>query len=190
MDEPFSGRVANAREYGMDEPCVFGQGVSQNKAHQAVMLTVLKLLIEHGVELRHEIALDQYFKTINIEGETTAYIAQTMILPAALKTLAPLPRAGSGGAAEYLPADVLAAGSVATREPLQLFEELTAQITRSPPDFERGLATTDEKLGAGFIEGLTAALGTEAALALTGAATVYPAARAARVEPAEALRYE
>jgi hypothetical protein len=82
--------------------------------------------------------------------------------------------AGSGGAAEYLPADVLAAGYVATREPLQLFEELTAQITRSAPDFERGLATMDEKLGAGFIEGLTAALGTEAALALTGLSTSGP----------------
>ena len=38
--------------------------------------------------------------------------------------------AGSGGAAEYLPADVLLAGYVSTREPLQLFEELTAQLTK------------------------------------------------------------
>jgi hypothetical protein len=76
--------------------------------------------------------------------------------------------AGSGGAAEYLPADALLAGYVSTREPLQLFEEFTAQITRAEPDFERGLASMDEKLGAGFIQNLTAALGTEAALALTG----------------------
>ncbi len=82
--------------------------------------------------------------------------------------------AGSGGAAEYLPADALAAGYVSTREPLQLFEEFTAQITRSEPDFERGLATMDEKLGAGFIQSLTAALGTEAALALTGFSTSGP----------------
>ena len=82
--------------------------------------------------------------------------------------------AGSGGAAEYLPADVLAAGYVSTREPLQLFEELTAQITRSEPDFEDGLATMDEKLGAGFIQNLTAAIGTEAALALTGLSTSGP----------------
>jgi hypothetical protein len=75
---------------------------------------------------------------------------------------------GSGGAAEYLPAEALAAGYVSTREPLQLFEEFTAQITRSEPDFQRGLATMDEKLGAGFIQNLTAALGTEAAFALTG----------------------
>src|SRR4029453_15059614 len=66
---------------------------------------------------------------------------------------------GSGGAAEYLPADVPLAGYVSTREPLLLFEEFTAQITRSEPDFERGLASMDERLGAGFVQNLTAALG-------------------------------
>ena len=82
--------------------------------------------------------------------------------------------AGSGAAAEYLPADALVAGYVSTREPLQLFEEFAAQITRSAPDFERGLATLDEKLGAGFLQGLAGALGTEAALALTGLSTSGP----------------
>jgi hypothetical protein len=82
--------------------------------------------------------------------------------------------AGSGGAAEYLAADVLIAGYVSTREPLQLFEELTAHITKTTPDFERDLAALDEKLGAGFIQNLTAALGTEAALALTGLSTSGP----------------
>jgi hypothetical protein len=81
---------------------------------------------------------------------------------------------GSGGAAEYLPADALLAGYVSTREPLQLFQELTAQITRSEPDFGVGLATMDEKLGAGFIHNLTAALGTEAALAVTGLSVSGP----------------
>jgi hypothetical protein len=79
--------------------------------------------------------------------------------------------AGSGGAAEYLPADALLAGYVSTREPLQMFEELTAQLTRSEPEFESGLAQMDEKLGAGFVQNLTAAVGTEAALALTGFST-------------------
>jgi hypothetical protein len=82
--------------------------------------------------------------------------------------------AGSLGAAEYLPADALVAGYVSTREPLQLFEELTAQITRSEPEFERGLADLDGKLGAGFVQNLAAALGTEAALALTGFSTNGP----------------
>ena len=82
--------------------------------------------------------------------------------------------AGSGGAAEYLPADVLVAGYVSTREPFQLFEEFTAQITRSEPDFVTNLATLEEKLGAGFVQNLTAALGTEAAVALTGVSTSGP----------------
>jgi hypothetical protein len=83
--------------------------------------------------------------------------------------------AGSGSAAEYLPADVLAAGYASTREPLQLFEEFTALITRNEPDFESNLAQLDEKLGAGFIQNLTAALGTEVALALTGFSATGPA---------------
>ena len=82
--------------------------------------------------------------------------------------------AGSGGAAEYLPADALLAGYVSTREPLQLFEEFTTQITRSEPDFERGLASMDEKLGVGFVQNLTAALGTESALAVTGLSASGP----------------
>jgi hypothetical protein len=82
--------------------------------------------------------------------------------------------AGSGGAAEYLPADALVAGYVSTREPLQLFEEFTAQITRAQPDFEHGLASMDEKLGAGFVQNLAGALGTEAAVALTGLSTSGP----------------
>ena len=81
---------------------------------------------------------------------------------------------GSGGAAEYLPADALIAGYASTREPMQLFEEFTAQIAKSAPDYERGLAAIDEKLGAGFMQDLTAALGTESALALTGFSTSGP----------------
>ena len=42
--------------------------------------------------------------------------------------------AGSGGAAEYLPADALIAGYVSTREPMQLFEEFSTRITKSAPD--------------------------------------------------------
>ena len=82
--------------------------------------------------------------------------------------------AGSGGAAEYLPADVLLAGYLSTREPLQLFEEFAAQITRSDPNFERNMTTMDETLGAGFVQNLAGALGTEAALAVTGLSTSGP----------------
>ena len=76
--------------------------------------------------------------------------------------------AGSGGAAEYLPADALLAGYVSTREPWQLFEEFTALMTRQNASFDGDLALANEKLGAGFIENLTTAMGTEAAFALNG----------------------
>src|SRR3954467_5656995 len=82
--------------------------------------------------------------------------------------------AGSGGAAEYLPSDALVAGYVSTREPQQLFEEFTAQITKADPDFQRGQTSLDEKLGAGFVQNLASALGTEAAFALTGLSTSGP----------------
>ena len=45
------------------------------------------VLTRRELESRHEIVLDQYFKTVNIEGETTADVARTMILPAAIRFL-------------------------------------------------------------------------------------------------------
>jgi glutamine synthetase len=66
------------------------------------------LFEEHGVlsrrELasRHEIMLETYFKTINIEGETTAEIARTMILPAAVRYLNELLAIVERGAAQGL----------------------------------------------------------------------------------------
>ncbi|MGH7505852.1 MAG: glutamine synthetase III [Longimicrobiales bacterium] len=45
------------------------------------------VLSARELESRAEIALDQYFKTINIEGETTADMARTMILPGAVRYL-------------------------------------------------------------------------------------------------------
>lgn len=52
MGNPYPGKIASARDYGIDEPAIFAQGVSQNKAHQTVMLTVLKLLRDSGTNLR------------------------------------------------------------------------------------------------------------------------------------------
>jgi glutamine synthetase len=49
-----------------------------------------QVLSRRELESRHEIALDQYFKTVNIEGETMADMAGTMILPAAVRYLAEL----------------------------------------------------------------------------------------------------
>jgi glutamine synthetase len=45
------------------------------------------VLTKRELESREEIAVDQYFKTVNIEGETTADMASTMILPAAVHYL-------------------------------------------------------------------------------------------------------
>jgi len=83
--------------------------------------------------------------------------------------------AGSGGAAEYLPADALLAGYVSTREPWQLFQDFTALMTKEHDSFGADLAQANEKLGAGFLEDLTAAMGTEAAFALNGFSVDGPA---------------
>ena len=75
---------------------------------------------------------------------------------------------GAGGAAEYLPTDALLAGYASTREPWQLFRELTAQLTKVGSSLEGDLAKANETLGAGFLENLAAAMGTESAFALNG----------------------
>lgn len=46
-----------------------------------------EVLSHRELESRKEIRLDQYFKTINIEGETTADVVRTMILPATVRYL-------------------------------------------------------------------------------------------------------
>ena len=86
-----------------------------------------------------------------------------------------LAEAGSGGAAEYLSADALLAGYVSTREPRQLFQEFTAFMTQENESFGTDMARVNEKLGAAFLENLTAALGTEAAVALNGFSVSGPA---------------
>ena len=55
-----------------------------------------KVLSAREIESRLEVSYEQYFKTINIEGETTAEIASTMILPAAVRYLHELGRAAAG----------------------------------------------------------------------------------------------
>lgn len=81
-----------------------------------------------------------------------------------------LANTGSGGAAEYLSADAALAVYAATREPGQLFEEVTllsnAQIA---------LAQAESQLGIGFAKSLAAAVGTESAFALEGFGVTGPA---------------
>jgi hypothetical protein len=82
--------------------------------------------------------------------------------------------AGSGGAAEFLPADALVAGYVSTREPAQLFQEFTALMTAQQPSFQSDLSALEEKLGTGFAANLSAAMGTEAAFAIQGVTVTGP----------------
>ena len=73
-DERLAGVVANARRYGRDEPAVFGQGVSQNKAHQAVMLAVTRLLLERGAPLRGRL-----YWAINNEGRSSHACSEAIV---------------------------------------------------------------------------------------------------------------
>jgi glutamine synthetase len=56
-----------------------------------------EVLSERELESRYEVSLEQYTTTINIEGETAAAIARTMLLPAAISWLATLGTVESAG---------------------------------------------------------------------------------------------
>jgi hypothetical protein len=81
---------------------------------------------------------------------------------------------GSGGAAEYLPSNAVFSLYASTREPRQLFEELTSQISAANPSGGNIFAEAESKLGAGFAAGLAGALGTESAFAFEGISTSGP----------------
>lgn len=74
MDDPFSGAVKDASEYGVDGPAVFGQGVSQTKGHQAVMLAVLKLLQQSGTHLNGRL-----YWAVNNEGRSSHSCSEAII---------------------------------------------------------------------------------------------------------------
>ena len=56
------------------------------------------VLSERELEARYEVLVEQYTTTINIEAETAASIARTMLLPAAVRWLGELGRVETGGA--------------------------------------------------------------------------------------------
>jgi glutamine synthetase len=60
------------------------------------------VLSPRELQSRQEIFVEQYFKTINIEGETTADMASTMVLPAAIRYLNELLAVAERGAAQKL----------------------------------------------------------------------------------------
>ncbi|HYH81432.1 MAG TPA: glutamine synthetase III [Longimicrobium sp.] len=63
----------------------------------AAMFEKYGVLSDRELESRIEVVLDQYFKTVNIEGETAAHIAGTMILPSAVRYLNDLLAAADRG---------------------------------------------------------------------------------------------
>jgi hypothetical protein len=81
---------------------------------------------------------------------------------------------GSGGAAEYLSSDSIAAIYASTQEPQQLFDELVAQLSRLSPTFQFQLADAEAKLGISFSNDLARSLGTESAFALEGFGVTGP----------------
>lgn len=76
MADPWSGKIARATDWGYDEPCLFGQGVTQNKSHQAIILTILKLLHEQNVPVAGTL-----YVAINNEGRSS-HTCSEMILNA------------------------------------------------------------------------------------------------------------
>jgi glutamine synthetase len=58
------------------------------------------VLSERELHSRYEVSLEQYITTINIEAETAASIARTMLLPAAVRWLETLQRVSSAGTAK------------------------------------------------------------------------------------------
>src|SRR5689334_20361372 len=56
-----------------------------------------KVLSERELESRFEVMVEQYITRVNIEAETAASIARTMLLPAAIRHLADLKAAGHDG---------------------------------------------------------------------------------------------
>ncbi len=74
MADPWSGKIARATEHGYDEPCLFGQGVTQNKSHQAIMLAILKLLHEHDVKLAGTL-----YVAINNEGRSSHLCSEAIL---------------------------------------------------------------------------------------------------------------
>jgi hypothetical protein len=85
-----------------------------------------------------------------------------------------LANSGSGGAAEYLPGEVIAAGYASTREPKQMFEEMLALATRSDPSVLNRLAQAESALGVSLSNDLAASIGTESAIGVESISTKGP----------------
>ena len=77
-----------------------------------------------------------------------------------------LANSGSGGAAEYLSSDVLAAAYVSTREPRQFFDELLSLVSRTNPEALTNLSRAEAALGVSFANDFASSLGNESAIGI------------------------
>ena len=64
------------------------------------------MLSERELEARYEVFVEQYVTTLNIEAETAADIARTLLLPAALQYIALLDDAEGGTGVERLEKEI------------------------------------------------------------------------------------
>ncbi|AKH17998.1 glutamine synthetase III [Deinococcus soli (ex Cha et al. 2016)] len=99
-------------------------------AKNGALFEKFKVLSDRELAARQEIMYDIYFKTVNIEGETTEYMARTMILPAAVKYLSELHAAGGSKAVRGVAAEVEAAAD----ELFDAVQALSAQNTATGGD--------------------------------------------------------
>jgi glutamine synthetase len=65
-----------------------------------------EVLSERELESRYEVSVEQYVTTVNIEGETAASIARTMLLPAAVQWYATLGSAGDSAGVGKLASEI------------------------------------------------------------------------------------
>jgi glutamine synthetase len=65
-----------------------------------------EVLSERELESRYEVSVEQYVTKLNIEAETAAAIAKTMLVPAAIRYLAELNAAGSSSGVETIRSEV------------------------------------------------------------------------------------
>jgi hypothetical protein len=72
----------------------------------------------------------------------------------------------AASSAEYVSSDAVLAFSATTRNPRQMFDELTAQVGRWNPGFAEGLRKVEAETGVSFSTDLAAALGTDFTVAV------------------------
>jgi hypothetical protein len=85
-----------------------------------------------------------------------------------------LANSGSGGAAEYISSDAIAAIYASTLEPHQMFEEMTSLLSRLDPTAKSNLANAEAMLGVNFAKDFAASLGNESAFGMESFSTSGP----------------